>query len=1070
MPGEYTEDQLVQKTTADYLCDVLGWDSVYAYNVEELGPDGTLGRESQQDAVLVRHLRQALVELNPGLPEAAYDDAVQQIVTGSISKSLVQLNQEKYSLFRQGVRVKVRNPDGTFTDRRLRVFDFDEPDKNHFLAVRELWVQGRLYRRRPDIIGFVNGIPLLFIECKNVHHDIKQAYEDNLTDYKDTIPEIFTHNAIVMLSNGHTGRVGSISSRFEHFNDWKRLEEDEPGSVDFETMLKGICSKAGFMDLFENFVVFDDTAGRTVKIVARNHQYLGVNRVIQSVVSRDERGEKGRKQLGVFWHTQGSGKSYSMVFFCQKAHRKLPQNFTFLIVTDRQDLDRQIYRTFAATETGASQEDRAADGDDLPAKLRESRRYVFTLVHKFNKEIEPGGEYSLRDDIIVICGEAHRTQYGRLARNMRDSLPNAAFIAFTGTPLFKEDELTRRIFGDYVSTYPFDRAVQDGSTVPLFYDNRGEKLKIATLDINDRMAEELEKADLDADQEAKLEQALGRDYHIITATKRLERIAQDFVEHYCGRWETGKAMLVCIDKITCGRMWDLINKYWIEYTERFEADIVNAPDEQEEAERHRKLAWLRETQRLIIVSEEQNEVKRFAEWGIDIKPHREKMKKGVTGHDGKMLDAESAFKAPEHPFRVSIVCAMWLTGFDVQSLSTLYLDKPMKGHTLMQAIARANRVYEGKANGLIVDYNGMLKSLRKALATYAGPTGGGTPPEPPVQPADEDLIEELNEAIVLTEEHLKGLGFELTAITESDPSSFVRIKAIEDGVEAVYDNDETKRRFEILAREVFTKFKSALMVDGVNDFIPRHDAISIIYKRLQDNRDDADIVDIMKSLQSIVDDAVDTASHEEDPAADEGKIYDISKVDFERLRKEFERSPRKNTAIQCLKDRVEARLRRMVAQNPTRMDFYKRYQEIVADYNREKDRVTIEKTFDELVAFIESLSEEETRAVREGLDEEYLAMFDLLVKPDLQTRDRDRIKEVARKLLDTLKTEKLRVDNWREKTPTVAGVRTFIYDYLYEHLPEDSYSFDEVESMSKVVFRHVFEQYEDADHHAYTAV
>lgn len=1058
---EYTEDQLVQKTTADYLRDVLGWDSVYAYNTEELGPDGTLGRESQQDVVLVRYLRQALVKLNPGLPDVAYDEAVQQIAAGSISKSMVQLSQEKYTLFRQGVPVKVRNADGSFTDRRLRVFNFDEPEKNHFLAVRELWVQGRLYRRRPDIIGFVNGVPLLFVECKNVHRDIKRAYEDNLTDYKDTIPEIFTHNAIVMLSNGHTGKVGSITSRFEHFNDWKRLDEDEPGSVDFETMLRGICPKGSFMDVFENFVVFDDTAGRTVKIVARNHQYLGVNRAIRSVDSRDERGEKGRNQLGVFWHTQGSGKSYSMVFFCQKAHRRLPENFTFLIVTDRQDLDRQIYRTFAATETGASQEDRAAHGDDLADKLRESRRYVFTLIHKFNKEIKPGEEYSLRDDIIVLCDEAHRTQYGRLALNMRNALPNAAFIAFTGTPLFKDDELTRRIFGDYVSTYPFDRAVADGATVPLYYDNRGEKLKITTLDINDRIAEKLEETELDTDQQAKLERDLGRDYHVITATKRLERIAQDFVEHYCGRWETGKAMLVCIDKITCGRMWELINKYWQEYTERFEAEIVNAPDEQEEAERRRKLEWLRETQRLIIVSEEQNEVKRFAEWGVDITPHREKMKKGVEGRNGKMLDVESAFKDPDHSFRVSIVCAMWLTGFDVQSLSTLYLDKPMKGHTLMQAIARANRVYEGKANGLIVDYNGMLKSLRKALATYAGSSGGGPSPEPPVQPADEDLIEALEEAIALTEEHLHTLGFELATITGSAPSSFARIKAIEDGVDAVYTNDETKRRFEILAREVFTKFKSALMVDGVSGFVPRRDAIGIIYKRLQDNRDAADIADIMQSLHSIADASIDTAS----VVAESNAPYDVSKIDFEKLRKEFERSPRKNTAVQCLKDRVEARLRQMVAQNPTRMDFYKRYQEIIADYNHEKDRVTIEKTFEELLRFIESLSDEETRAIREGLSEERLALFDLIVKPNLSTRDR--VKAVARELLDALKAESLRADQWREKTATVANVKTYIYDYLYEHLPEGAYSIEEVGQRSKVVFRHVFEQYEDSDHHAY---
>ena len=779
-PTPYTEDTLVQQTTADYL-ERLGWVSVYAHNREDFGPQSLLGRASDRDVVLERPLRAKLAEFNPGLPQAAYDDALRQVLEVSASQTLVAANREKYGLVRDGVRVAFTNERGERESRLLRLLDFDEPTNNHFLCARELWVQGDLYRRRADIVGFVNGLPLLFVECKNIHRDLKAAFEQNYSDYRDTIPHLFHHNAVVMFANGEKARIGSITSRWEHFHEWKRLAEEEPGVVDMETLLKGVCDKRNFMDLVENFILFDDSAGETRKILARNHQFLGVNRAVEAV--RDRRARQGR--LGVFWHTQGAGKSYSMVMFTRKVHRRLGGQFTFLVLTDRDDLDGQIYKTFAGCGVVDPDGDpcRAASGEHLRQLLAEHKSHVFSLIQKFN--MDAATACTRRGDIVVITDEAHRTQYGSLALNMRNALPEASYIGFTGTPLFTEDQITRRVFGEYVSTYDFQRAVEDEATVPLYYEARGERLGLAIEDLNERIAEEL--GDLaidDIDVQQRLEQDLKRDVHVLTAERRLDQVARDFVQHYSAAWETGKAMLVCIDKITCVRMHALIERYWDERVDELEREKARTEDEQEEGHLARQIEWMRETRMAVVVSEEQGEVDKFRKWDLDITPHRRLIKQGLDlpesmrrqprYHNMQRMAVDDAFKEEEHPFRIAIVCAMWLTGFDVPSLGTLYLDKPLKAHTLMQAIARANRVHEGKANGLIIDYCGILAHLRKALATFAGTTdgatgrgGGGTDPVKP----DEELLAGLAEAIGLVRAFLDEEGAPLDEVIQAPKAS-----------------------------------------------------------------------------------------------------------------------------------------------------------------------------------------------------------------------------------------------------------------------------------------------------------
>lgn len=1060
------EDTLVQKTTADYLESQLGWHSVYAYNTESFGAEGTLGRKFDKEVVLTRILSDKLIELNPGLPPVAYQDALRQIVEAAAGQTSMVTNKEKYYLLRDGVKVQFRNDRGEIDAKTLRVFDFENAENNDFLAVRELWIKGDLYRRRADIIGFVNGIPMLFIECKNVHKNLRHAYDNNLKDYQSTIPHLFHHNAFLILANGLEARIGALGGKYEHFYNWKRLEEADPGIVDMETLLKGVCDKRNFLDLFENFILYDetptDTGTKTVKIVARNHQFIGVNRAIKGIVNR----EKNAGKLGVFWHTQGSGKSYSMLFFTRKVHRRIGGNFTFIIVTDREDLDTQIYKTYISCNVVSEKDDaRAASGTHLKGLLAQHKSYVFTLVQKFNEKVEPDNPYSRRDDVIVISDEAHRTQYGTLALNMRNALPNASYIGFTGTPLMTGDEITRQVFGEYVSTYNFQRAVEDGATVPLYYDARGDKLKVATNDLNQRIADKLaefedELAD-DPDAQRRLEQAIGKDYHVITAGERLERIAQDFVKHYADGWESGKAMFVCIDKVTCVRMYDLIQKYWKEHIQRLSVQRDKLADDQELAQRNRQLHWMTKTQFAVVVSEEQNEQDRFKKWGLDITPHRRLMKEGfeIPGK-AKRLDMDSAFKSADHPFRVAIVCAMWLTGFDVKSLGTLYLDKPLKAHTLMQAIARANRIDEGKTNGLIVDYCGILKNLRKALAIFATGSGeaGGEEGVDPTHP-QEDLLNKLDESLAGVSMYLTELQAPLDDILNK--TGFERNAVIEKSKNAVNENDESRKRYMVMARDVFARFKACVHMHESNTRRDHVEAIKIVYKSLLKDVEHADISHILQALHEEVDTAIQHADGKTN-TKEASPLYDISQIDFDKLAKEFQRSKKKNTAVQNLKAAIESRLARLLVLNPMRKDLQARFEEIVADYNREKDRVTIETSFQQLLVITKALSEEERRSVSLGLDEETLALFDLLNRPELDKASIEKLKKIAVGLLATLKARLSEISDWQATEVNRDSVRLTIHDYLYADatgLPVDDYDEEDVEMLTDEVYQHIWRAY-----------
>lgn len=1043
MSYDYSENILVQESAGNLLRDELGWDVQFAYNKEVLGKNGSFGRTSYKEILLKRYFNAALKKFNPWINDEQILEA-QRILENRLStSSLLQINEEKYFLIRDGIKVTVKKPNGETEKQTAALIDFKNPQNNYFLAVKELKIHGDLYRRRTDIVGFVNGIPLLFVELKKTTVDVQNAYEDNYTDYQDTIPHLFYYNAFVMLSNGTEAKVGTLGSKYEFFHEWKRLAEAERGSVALETMLRGICKKENFLDLFENFILFDHSGGNTAKILARNHQYLGVNEAMKAYAAR----KLNNGKLGVFWHTQGSGKSYSMVFLAQKIRRKFEGSPTFVILTDRDELNKQISDTFENCgligDVKASQFI-ATSGDDLIQKLKGNPSFIFTLIQKFNK---PEAEPIFPDhDVIIMSDEAHRSQYGIFADNMMKLLPTAARIGFTGTPLLSDDNITARTFGGYISIYDFKRAVEDGATVPLYYENRGEKiLNLHNPEITDRILDAIERADLDADQQDKLEAEFAKEIHLMTAKPRLQFIAQDFVRHYSDLWTSGKAMFVCLNKVTCVRMYDYVQKYWQDEIERLKNRIKNV-SQQEAQELRRKLQWMEETEMAVVISQEQNEIQTFKKWGLDIQYHRNKMVKNELDKD---------FKDSANPLRVVFVCAMWLTGFDVKCLSCLYLDKPLKAHTLMQTIARANRVAEGKSNGLIIDYIGIVKALRKALADYTANIGciDGTDPT-----ADKvKLIERILDTLEKAKLFLAERGFVLQDLICS--YDFPKMYYLQKGANIVCGTVEERKTFSAYASELNRLMKYTDRDDIDRNVRKEYEAVAAIYAEIKKKRKHINITDLMVEINNIISDYVEIEHSY--MINEEVKRFDISGIDFDLLRREFAKVKNQNLLMRDLEEIIQMKLDRMLFTNPERINYYERYQKIIDDYNSEQDRATIEKTFMDLMNLANNLDEEEQRYVREGFkSDEELTLYDMLFRNDLNKNDIKKLKAVAAELLGKIKAKISEYDHWTDKQETKAAVDNLIRDTLWAELPE-CYDEASIWGYRQRIYEYVYTHYKD---------
>lgn len=1054
MSTDYSEDTLVEQP-AIALFEELGYETANCFH-EKTGTSGsTLGRETTEEVILVPKLRSALEKLNPGLDSDAIDLAIDELARDRSAMSLVQANREVYKLLKDGVKVAFENDEGEETDETVRVIDWNNPKNNDFFLASQFWVSGSIYKRRPDLIGFVNGLPLIFIELKKSHGKIEHAYKHNLKDYKNTIPQVFWYNVFVILSNGSQAKVGSLTAGWEHFADWKRINaEGEQGIISLETLIRGTCEKNRFIDLAENFTLYEDARGGVVKITGKNHQFLGVNNAVDAL----EEIKENQGKLGVFWHTQGSGKSFSMAFFSQKVLRKVTGNWTFLVVTDRNDLDSQIYKNFCNTSV-VTEDCQADSGAHLKQLLTEDHRFIFTLIQKFGTK--PGETYpklSDRSDIIVMTDEAHRSQYDTLALNMRNALPNAAFIGFTGTPLMAGEEKTKEVFGDYVSIYNFQQSIEDGATVPLFYENRIPELQLANENFTEDLDELIEAAELDEEQEKKLEREFAREYHLITRDDRMEKVAEDLVAHFMGRKQSGKGMVICIDKVTAVRLYDKVQKYWKAYLGDLKSQLSVA-DELNRPALEKQIQFMEQTDMAVIVSQQQNEVETFKEKGLDIEQHRLRMVKE---------DMETKFKDADDPFRLVFVCAMWLTGFDSPSVSTIYLDKPMKNHTLMQTIARANRVFGEKNNGLIVDYVGVFRNLQKALAIYGSSSGGGVGEgETPIQ-KKEELVEELRLAIAEAVDFCKDRGVDVDAILKAD--GFQKIaylddaatnlvdkevnEAVDDAVEQVIVNDDLKKKYLSLANLVVRLFKAILPDPSANDFAPIKTCLAVLADKIRNFTEEASIDDIMGQVGDLLDESIATKGYVIH-ATEETSLIDLSQIDFDALKEHFEKG-RKRTQAEKLKQAVGDKLQSMVTLNKTRTDLLEKFKKLIDEYNKGLD---VDGFFAKLVTFVKELSEEEQRGVSEKLSEEELALFDILTKPELDMTDKekDEVKKVARHLLQTLKEAKLVLD-WRKKQRSRAGVYTTVKNVLDE-LPR-AYTRELYDQKCDTVYQHVYDSYQ----------
>lgn len=1022
--------------------------------------DGTM-RSSKRECVLPDVLLKSLRRLNPDVDEKILLQIVKDLRKDFTATDIVATNYKLYNQLRNNIKVAVRK-NGKDDFVFVRLIDFEEAQNNTFTAVSQMWIKGKVYFRRPDVLIFVNGLPLVFIELKNSIVKVEEAYNKNLKDYIRDTPNLFAFNQICVLSNGLDTKLGAFNSTFDYFFEWLKVasekevldrdaianaESAKDSSVKY--FVDGLLDKQRLIDYIENFILFQN--GST-KIIAKNHQYLGVKNLIESVKKRKELQGK----LGVFWHTQGSGKSYSMVMFARKVMRKLHGNFSFLIITDREDLDTQIYKNFVRTEViGSKEECQPKSGEQLRDFLQTNKPFIFTLIQKFR--YDKGKRYpvlSTRDDIIVLVDEAHRTQYKDLAENMRIALPNANFIAFTGTPLLGSKRLTNQWFGDYVSEYNFAQSVEDGSTVPLFYSRRVPEVGLQNDFLDDDVVEIIEDENLNDAETRLLENSSSRILEVIKRDDRLDKIAQDIAYHFPRRGFLGKGMVVSVDKFTAVKMYDKVQHYWTIEKQNLVKERNTAKTKEEKDRLTNIINYMNNVEMAVIVSEEADEDDKFAKQGLNIKIHREKM--NYITPEGK--DIEDRFKDPSDKLQLVFVCAMWLTGFDVPNLSTLYLDKPMKSHTLMQAIARANRVYPEKPCGIIVDYVNVFKYMKKALSDYATGSNGE---EFPAKDIDK-LIEYVEATICEADEFLKNIGIDIEKITEND-DTLERLDILREAYDTIVAHDDDKEKFKVILNTLVNLYDASKPeIFEKNWHNEKFAALVYLHGLFYRSIDDEKIARARLRMVKLLDDSVSaddeflkkTRQSSAQYFIQDSKVIDLSKIDVDELRKEIKSAKYKAVEIDDLKDFIEKALIQMLKRNCTRTQFAERFKRIIDAYNSGSSEN--EDYYEQLTKLLEEMKAENNRANVEGLKEEELEIFDLLIAGKKLTKaDEQKVKLSAKNLYKKLTEEKddLLVVDWYKDEQPLAKVKTAIEISLNEDLPE-SYDVDSFKSKTDLLLNH----------------
>lgn len=1014
--------------------------------------DGTM-RASKKECVLPEVMLASLRRINPHIEEEHLVRIVKELRRDFTGTDIVATNYKLYNQLRNGIQLKTRKQGKDDFDF-AKLIDFEEPENNTFTAVSQMWIQGKVYYRRPDVLIFVNGLPLVFIELKNSIIKVEEAYNKNLKDYIRDIPNIFAFNQICVLSNGLETRLGAFNATYDFFFEWLKVESEkevldreaisnaetaEESSVKY--FVDGLLDKNRLIDYIENFILFYN---QSTKIIAKNHQYLGVNNLIESVKNRRELQGK----LGVFWHTQGSGKSFSMVMFARKVNRKMPGNFTFVVITDREDLDTQIHKNFVRTEViGPKEECQPKNGEQLRKFLTYNKPFVFTLIHKF--KYDKGKQYpvlSTRDDIIVLVDEAHRTQYKDLAENMRTALPNANYIAFTGTPLLGAKRLTNQWFGNYVSEYNFAQSVEDGSTVPLFYSRRVKEVWLNNDYLDDDVLDIIEEENLNYDEIRTLENAAARVIEVIKRDSRLDLIAQDIARHFPRRGFLGKGMVVSIDKYTAVTMYDKVQHYWKIEKQNITQERNKAETKEKRDELTRILDYMNKVEMAVIISEENGEEEKFEQKNLVISTHRKKMNE-ITA-DGK--DIEDRFKDPDDSLQLVFVCSMWLTGFDVKNLSTVYLDKPMKGHTLMQAIARANRVYPEKPCGIVIDYVNVFGNMKKALSNYATQSDGTSYPTKNIN----ELIRLVDENIAEADTFLMTMGIDMNGIIESS-SVFDKLDELRNAYNTIIANEDNKEKFKVILntlKNLYDASKPEIFEKNWSN--EKFSPLMYLYGLFAHTVNDEKIERARLRMSKLLDDSISASGEpgketiEPDFIIHNAKVIDLSKIDIEELRKEFKTAQYKAVEIDDLKKFIDQALQQMLNRNCTRTRFSERFKHIIDTYNA--GGTENEDYYEQLVKLIEEMKSENNRADSEGLTEEELEIYDLLLAGKKLTKaDEQKVKLSAKNLFKKLSENRsnLLVVDWYKDDQPKAKVKNAIELSLNDDLPE---SYDKESFNSKI--------------------
>jgi type I restriction enzyme, R subunit len=1088
------------------LCDLfaaLGWTVTTG---AALAPE----RANQREVFLLPRLRAALATLNPDAPEEVRDDALRELTRDRTSMELVNANREVHTLLVDGFKGAHTAPDGTVSQHSLRYLDVDTAAKNDFVLARQLTVTGAAGDFRPDLVGFVNGIPLVVGELKDAAVGLDTALTKNLTPYRTEIPQLFVPNAMVLLSNFTDTRVGTFTgTALEHFAPYTRLTEDDPRSTDAATTLRAVFTPGHLLDYVESFVLYEQGASGLRKLLAQNHQRLGVNAAVARIAQYGALVDAGvsakaleaPRKLGVYWHTQGSGKSYSMAFLVRKVLRKVAGDWSFVVVTDREDLDAQIHANFVRTGVTPNKKGlRAKSAKELKKLLGGNERVVFTLIQKFRPEegATAMAVLSKSPRVLVLADEAHRSQYATFSTAMRAALPGAAFMAFTGTPLLDADTTTREKFGDYVSRYPFFQAIEDGATVPLFYEAAVADLQLSQTDLDAAMDRATKEESLSDDDRKAIEDHFSREYILLTRSKRLEQVAQHLVDHLLGFAPTQKAMAVCLDRPTTLRLARhveaVLAKRRTELQGRIEA--LEPYETSRRAMMERALGELDALEWAVVVSRTQGDVDALARQmrhhakGVVayVKAQAEllqKMSPGVSEslpaavqsavEEAKDEEAKTArddaqdpadlearawvakalandpdqlatrFKDPADPLRLVFVCSMWITGFDAPPCGVVYLDRPMANHTLMQTIARANRVFPGKPFGLVMDFVGVLRNLEKAFNAYEKEHAGDGVTDRPVVDKQEE-IQRLATAIADAKSLCEGLGVSLPELAGSDRTK--RLAAVKEAVE-LFAGDAPKRRvFRGLAGFIDRRFRAL----GDDPRVTTHANDRALLVKLSAALGELDAPRDLSALLARLDDVLDAAMEADlDRPLVQTARLDLGAVDAVALADAREALARVRAAqaqgaeegaepvpkakVAAVASMVERWAREAAQSNPTLVGLQQSVEQALADYAEGA------RDFGALVAALvgasDRLAAESARAESEGLAPEELAHLDVLCEAlgegagDPATRDG--VKHALRALRD-LRGEVGR--DWRDTDQGRSAVRVRVLNAFTDALSE----------------------------------